>query len=497
MARQPVNNLASLIDLNARSRPSHPAVIHADRVLDYRAFAISVRKAAQLLVREGIEAGDFVGIALRDSVEHMFVLFAAMRVGAVIVPFDHRWTAAETAALAHHFNVEFLVTESDAQDIAEVRRIVVDNSWSDRLDGASANVPIVESEDLPMLLSLSSGTTGRPTGPLLTHGQMFARTENQLAALTFNQHDRYLLTTPLYFGGGRAFAITHLLIGATLVLHPPPFDPAAVAAAVRKHRVTSTFLVPTMLRRMLQEPTEALAGLSSLRLLISSGSPMHPDETKDVTNRLCRGFLEYFASTEGGGITISTPSDRERFPDSVGRAGFRVEVEIVDENHDIVPPDTVGLVRYRGPGVATAFYNDPQKSDEAFRDGWFYPGDLGRMNPEGYLNLIGRAKNVIIRGGVNIYPQEIEDVLGGHPAVSEAVVFGMPDDELGEIVCAAIVPRTDTTDSELSQYCRKRLAPYKCPTRIELLDTMPRNSAGKVLIDRLRGSLSRHHPGID
>ncbi len=486
MVSRNLRNLATLLDQNARSRPTHPAFIDADRVMDHRAFATAVRKAGAILMEDGVGPGDFFGIALRDTIEHLILLFAAMRIGAIIVPFDHRWTVDETASLAGHFNVAWLAVEPDAPVIEGVQSISINTTWLDRLEDATGDCAVAEDDDLPMLLSLSSGTTGQPTGPLLTHGQMLARLENQLAALTFNQHDRYLLATPLYFGGGRAFALTHLLIGATLVLFPPPFNPPALISAVKDHAVTSTFLVPTMLRRLLQEPEEALAGLAGLRLLISSGAPLNPDERQRVTDHLCSGFIEYFASTEGGGITVSTASDRRRFPDSVGRPGFRVEVEVVDQRHELVEPGTVGLVRYRGPGVAIEFFNDPQKSREAFHDGWFYPGDLGHLNREGYLTLVGRAKNVIIRGGINIYPQEIERVLESHPAIAEAVVFGLPDAELGEVVCAAITSSEEPSPAELSKYCRDRLAPYKCPSRFEPVEQLPRNSAGKVLIDRLR-----------
>ena len=169
-----------------------------------------------------------------------------------------------------------------------------------------------------------------------------------------------------------------------------------------------------------------------------------------------------------------------------GRAAFRVALQVVGDDHEPVAPDEVGAVRYRGPGVADGFFRDTGKSGEAFRDGWFYPGDLGRLDAEGYLTLLGRSKSMIIRGGVNIYPLEIERALQAHPDVQEVVVFGIADRDMGEEICAAISAAPGTTEDVLRSFCRERLAPYKAPRHFEFVGALPRNSGGKVLIDALR-----------
>ena len=313
-----------------------------------------------------------------------------------------------------------------------------------------------------------------------------------MVTLTFSQHDRYLLATPLYFGGGRAFALTHLMIGATLVLFPPPYGPEELVAAINDHDAHSTFLVPTLIRRLLELPDEKLLALKNLRLLISSGAPLHSDERLAIEQRICPGFIEYFASTEGGGITVMAPSERVDRPHSVGRAAFRVDVEIVDAEHQSLSPGEIGAVRYRGPGVAEGFFRDDETSREAFIDGWFYPGDLGTVDAEGYLTLMGRSKNLIIRGGVNIYPLEIERALEAHPAVREAAVFSLPHPEMGEEVCATVVLREPIDDETIRAYCRTCLAPYKVPSQIDSCDALPRNSGGKVLVNALRETALAH-----
>ena len=476
-----MRNLAEPLDIHARTRARHPALIAGDLTLDYAAFARRVRRAAGALTGFGIHQGDMVGLALKDNVDHVVMLFALARIGAIIVPMDWRWTEAEKAALVGHFEVGTVIGEADAETIPGPLMLRPQAAWYEGPEG-----PMVLDPDLPVILSLSSGTTGRPTGPLATHAHMLARMQNQLVTLTFNQHDRYLLSTPLYFGGGRAFALTHLHIGATMILCPPPYAPEDLVATVAATGANSTFLVPTLIRRLLALDEAALSRLSTLRLLISSGAPLHPPERGEIARRITPGFIEYYASTEGGGITVLTAEGQARHPGSVGRAAFMVDVEIVDGDHAPVPPDTVGQVRYRGPGVAESFFRDAEKTATVFRDGWFYPGDLGQMTEDGYLTLMGRAKDMILRGGVNIYPVEIERALAAHPWVAEAAVLPAPHTELGEVVVAVVVARRPIEADALLAHCRERLAPYKVPARIVMTEALPKNSAGKVVKSEIR-----------
>ena len=232
---------------------------------------------------------------------------------------------------------------------------------------------------------------------------------------------------------------------------------------------------------MLVHADADLIPLRGLDLLISSGAPLTPSERRDIKHRLCRNFFEYYASTEGGGISLQSPEDQERYPDSVGRPIFSVEVEVVDEADKTLPSGQVGVLRYRGPGVAEGYYRDADASREAFRDGWFYPGDLAALNERGYIFLHGRRKDMILRGGVNIYPSEIETTLMLHPVVVDAAVFAIPSAEFGEEVAAFVQLRKALEVAALRDWCAQRLAFYKRPKIITLVDAMPRNSAGKVI----------------
>jgi acyl-CoA synthetase (AMP-forming)/AMP-acid ligase II len=220
-------------------------------------------------------------------------------------------------------------------------------------------------------------------------------------------------------------------------------------------------------------------------LLLSSGSALHADERRAIRSRLCENFFEYYASTEGGGVSLLTPDDQEMFGDSVGRPVFGVDVEVVDDAHRPLPAGETGRLRYRGPAVAKGFWGEAKQDPETFRDGWFYPGDLASLNGEGYVFLRGRAKDMIIRGGVNIYPVDIEAALLAHPAVAEAAVVGLPDKEFGEQVAAFVILREPAEDAALFEWCKARLAAYKRPKFLFRVDEMPRNGAGKILKQQL------------
>ena len=249
-------------------------------------------------------------------------------------------------------------------------------------------------------------------------------------------------------------------------------------AHVRAVGATVLFLVPTQLRRTIQDAPPGLA-FPGLRVLISSGSALHPDERTAIRERLTPNLFELYSSTEGGSVSVLTPTDAALRQDSVGRPVFRVELQVVDEQHEPLPAGQTGRLRYRSPASATAYWG--ADGGDAFRDGWFYPGDLGRLDPDGFLVLTGRVKDMIIRGGVNIYPLDVERVLRELPGVREAVVAGVPQREMDEAVAAFIVGDPAITVEAVIAHCRAQLAPYKVPTIVRFVSDIPRNAGGKVV----------------
>jgi acyl-CoA synthetase (AMP-forming)/AMP-acid ligase II len=250
---------------------------------------------------------------------------------------------------------------------------------------------------------------------------------------------------------------------------------------VASEQATSLFLVPTQLRRLLQLEDAALAPLQGLNLLFSSGAPLSPAERVEIRDRLCPHFFEYYASTEGGGVSLLTPDDIATHGQTVGRPVFAVEVEVVDAQDNPLPLGETGLLRYRGPACATAYHRDPEASAEAFRQGWFYPGDLASLDADGFVTLCGRQKDMIIRAGINIFPSDIEYALNAHPAVAESAALGWPSREFGEEIAAFVVLATACEPEVLLAHARKILPRPKWPRAVFVMDELPRNSGGKVL----------------
>ena len=486
-------NLSGTLPLHARTRASHPAIIAGERVITYGELDPQVGRTASHLKALGLGSGDLLGVCLGDHADHVTVLLAAARLGVAVLPMDWHWTPAERQRIVDVFQPKAVMIEADAAAIAGVPIHRRDVNWHDAVVGAIPQVDGPDDTDMPLVLALSSGTTALPKGPMISHANMLARFRGHWVSLGFNQHDRFALTTPLYYGGGRGFVLSYLFIGGTIVMFPPPFKPGDLVETVEQRSVNRVFLVPTQIRRLL-----AMArgdGLLFPRVdnLISSGATLSPEEREAVRNQLTPNFTDYYSSTEGGGITVQPAADQDRHPRSVGRPSFLTEVEIVDEGHRRKPAGEAGRIRYRGPGVALGFYGNPEPGSTAsafFRDGWFYPGDVGEMNEEGYLFLRGRAKDMIIRGGANIYPSDVELVLQTHPAVEEAAVVGRPSTEYGEEVAAFVIAHGTVDGPELIAHCRERLARHKVPRDVFLVDDLPRNSTGKVLkaalVERLR-----------
>ena len=469
-------NFSDALRHNASRKPDHPALIHGETTLAYHELDRWVDSLAHGLQRRGVKLHDVVAIGLGDTLAHVATMLAIIRAGGVLIALDVRWTGDERRRVAAHFGASFAVLEPDAEPIAGTACVTIAD-----LDIGGTPRPLAIDPDAPLLMSLSSGTTGRPKGPMLTHRQMTLRSLSQWVSIGFNEHDRNMVATPMYFGGGRGFTLSFLMIGGTSVLFPPPYKPEELVEAAARYRISTTFLVPTLLRRLLELPPRAQPLLGGLRILLSGGSLLHASERAAALQRISPNFMNLYSSTEGGGVSLLRPEHPYEKGGSVGLPVYMNEVQVVDGNDQRVPSDTVGRIRQRAPWIPKGFHNDPEASADAFRDGWYYPGDLGRLDAAGFLTITGRSKDMLIRGGVNIYPAEIEAVLCEHAAVVDAAVVGRPHAELGEEPVAFVVTNASVETDELIAHCRRSLAPYKIPVAIHYLADLPKTSGGKVL----------------
>ena len=470
-------NLASVVRINAANLGQKPAILFEDETLSYADVWRSIEGLAAALQAAGIAPGERVGLAMKDHPMHLLAHYAVARLGAVILPIDHRWTEREKKAAAAIFDAKLVLTDGEAIDGTPT--LALDESVVDT--DVSSLPETNEDRDPALLISLSSGTTGTPKGALVTHGNLYERFVSQWTAIGFDSRDCFALVTPLYFGAGRSFGMSMLAAGGTVRIAPPPLTPGEIVNVLKRREVTATFLPPTLLRRLLPlAEGEHTPLFPDVDYLLVSGEPLYASEAEECREKICPNLVGYYASSEGGGISVLTSADFAEHAATVGTPTFRTEVQIVDEDGVELPAGKVGLLRYRGPGVAIRFVDSDGQETHAGADGWFYPGDLAEKLASGHIALRGRDKDVIIRGGVNVYPAEIESVLQQHAAIGECAVIGIEDEARGQLVTACIVTSDDVDDSELEAHCAERLAPYKIPSRFLRIDALPKKNSGKI-----------------
>ena len=479
-------NVADFLSMNAGRRPEKTALIERDRRMSYAELDRAHLAVAAALQGLGFGRGEIVGIAMRDGIDYVVTMMAAFRLGIVVLPMDSRWTEAEKANVARFFGARAVIlSQSGTPLVGDSPAIAFLPAWMETsTDGL--RLPEGFSADEPLVLSLSSGTTGIPKGPMISHRHYMLRMYTEWLALGYLQTDTNLCATPLYFGGGRYFTMAYLMAGATVVINSPPYEVEELAEVVARHTVSTTFLVPTLLRRIAAAPPHVRAPFQALRFVISSGSALHPTEAAELSEKVNACIINHYASTEGGSVSMHNPTVDGPANGSVGRSVLGSQLQIADEQDNPLPQGATGLIRHKAPWHPAGFYNSPEESKRAFRNGWYYPGDIGHIDEKGYLFITGRAKDMIIRGGINIYPDEIEAALLQRAEIVDAAVVGRTHPELGEEVVAFVVADGPVDAEALKAHCRASLAAYKVPVDFITIEAMPRNQSGKILKHVLR-----------
>lgn len=475
------SNLADFVVMNGVRRSERVALQEGDRKLNYAQLLRAFDSYAGHLQQQGVKRGEVVGLTMRDGIDHMIAMLAIIRLGAILLPMDSRWTSVEKDNVARVFGATHVVTDSVATCVLSSAKVIAHDA-----DVLERDIPVELPQDFsvdePLLMSLSSGTTGIPKGPRLSHRQMMLRLHAEWFSIGFHPDDVNLCATPLYFGGGRGFTLSYLMSGATVVFCPPPYKPENIAALIREHKVTTTFLVPTLLRRVAESAPDVLEATRSLRFIISSGSALHPSERSKLLDQVNAQIVNYYASTEGGGVSLLFGDEEGGVAGSVGRPILGSHLCVTDEDGNMLAAGEIGHIRQRASWHPDGFHQNPAESARFFREGWYLPGDLGYLDESGYLFITGRSKDMIIRGGINIYPNEIESVLIAHPEVSDAAVVPRPSEQFGEDVVAFVVANPASVDAErLTEHCKASLASYKVPAEFIFVPELPRNSGGKVI----------------
>jgi fatty-acyl-CoA synthase len=338
----------------------------------------------------------------------------------------------------------------------------------------------------PINIQFTSGTTGSPKGATLTHHNVVNNARFIAQALNFSEADRLCIPVPLYHCFGMVLAVLACVsTGATMVFPGEIFDPAAVLAAVSEERCTALHGVPTMFIAELAHPDFKTFDLSSLRTGIMAGSPCPIETMRQVVSEMNMSEVTIaYGMTETSPVSFqsSTADPLERRVTTVGRIQPRLEAKVIDQSGQIVPRGETGELCVRGYSVMRGYWDDPVRTGEVIKDGWMHSGDLAIIDDEGYCNIVGRAKDMLIRGGENVYPREIEEFLFRHPKVQSAQVFGVPDQKYGEEICAWIVlkPGNDCTEDDIREFCRNQIAHYKVPRYIRFVEEMPMTVTGKA-----------------
>ena len=502
------------IAARARRAGDKPAMIFRDEVRSYAALENRVNRIARAFRRAGIAAGDRVAVALYNGMEWFEVLNALGRVGAMLVPLSFRGKGPELAHMMGDSGARLLITDSGLA--AEIDRALaeLDGDWDDRVwvVGVGANTPwrgrsfeaVIAAEPAEPLadalpgggynvMVYTSGTTGRPKG--IERAPLPAdRVADQMRGVAlmwgFREDDVHLVCGPVYHTAPGSQGQMHLGIGATLVILPR-FDAEACLAAIERHRVTNAMMVPAMFFRILALPeaTRRRYDLSSLRKVLHAAAPCPIDVKRRILDVFPRGVVwEFYGASEGGGTWIGPEEWLER-PGSVGRPWPGLDVKVLaDDGHEAAPGEVGTIYLKTTPGARFSYRGAGEKTRAAFAGDYFTVGDMGYLDADGYLYIADRKHDMIISGGANVYPAEVEQTLYRHPKVVDAAVIGVPDDEMGESVKAIVELRPGETASaeEIIAFCRRDLAHYKCPRSVDFVAELPREPQGKVLKRLLR-----------
>jgi len=501
---------AALWSIYAADKPDEVVLVQGERRFTWAEANCRINRLGNALHTVGVEPGERVAIMLHNSIEWFEAMAACQKIGASAVFVSYRYTAPEvryllenSGARAFVFGVEHarVVGEASATiDLGGDRSIAVGADPGGELMPYELFLARGSEDEPPAewrqrggsrTILYTSGTTGKPKGAVrdLSKAGLPAAV-GLLRRVPFRVADRHLVAAPLYHATGSGFAAIHLELGGTLhVLEM--FDPLAFLAAVDRERITTSALVPTMLRAILELPAAERSkfDVSSLRIIITTGSALSESLEHAARETLGDVLYDLYGSTEMAYVSVATPDDKRACPGTIGRAIPGVDVVLLDGDRRPVPDGEVGELFARSSLTVEGYHGNDAASRESRYGDYFSVGDLAVRDSRGYLKLVGRKTDMVISGGMNVYPAEIEAVLSAHPAIREAAVIGVPDEKWGEALVAFVVRKPGATlpaDEELVAFCRQSLAGYKVPRRFERVSELPRNPTGKVLKQELR-----------
>lgn len=496
-------NLNENLKKSAARFPNHIAITFLNQSTTYAQLDNLVDSAASGLYDTGIRKGDRVALILGNCPEFVIAYYGILRAGAVVVPINPVYTAGEISYILSNSQAKAVITHSSLEETVSPLReklehlqmvIYSDSSiesewtWKRLIQDIKRNFesPFIKEGDLAVIL-YTSGTTGKPKGAMLTHRNIASNTAAMSQLAEYTEKDRIIAVLPMFHVFCIATCINiPISCGANIVI-VPKFSPTEVINSIRREKATLFAGVPTMFSFLLQVPGATAEDFSSIRACFSGGASIPVELLHRFEDKYKVHILEGYGLSETAPVTAFNPLRGTRKPGSVGIDIPEVKNKVVDHNGMEVPRGEIGELIVKGPNVMMGYLGMPEATSSAVKDGWFYTGDLARMDEEGYIYIVDRKKDMILVGGYNVYPREVEEVLYQHPNIVESAVIGIADIEYGEIVKAFVVTNDESiTMDDILSFCQDKLAKYKLPKQMEFMKELPKNSTGKILRRALR-----------
>jgi len=483
------------------------AIVEGPRRLTYRELNRRVNRLATWLLNAGLKQGDRCAYLAYNGIEVVELIFAAAKIGLILVPLNWRLAARELSFILSDSGTETLFFDAEFTKTVQAfkkdeglkvkRKVVIGGQakeaepYEETLTKSSEEEPEAAEKitlDTPHIIMYTAGTTGLPKGAVLTQGCSFWNAVNLELDMNFHPMDRDLLVLPMFhIGGIGLFTLPTIHVGGTVVIQRS-FDAGATLRLLRDEKITLFFAVPAIFLFLIQHPAFSAEAFGNVRLIMSGGAPL-PVSLVRQYHEAGIVLQQGFGMSEAAPSISTLPKDLAlKKAGSIGRALFHVEARVVDEKMKDVPPNGVGELIIRGPNVMKEYWNRPEATNEAFSGGWFHSGDMARMDEEGDLYIVDRKKDMFISGGENVYPAEVENAIFEISQVAEAAVIGVRDERWGEAGQAiiAVKPGATLSEKEVLDFLKGRLAKYKVPKSVIFVDQLPRNAAGKVLKNILR-----------
>lgn len=509
-------NLSWQLHEVSKKLPEKTAYIFNGQSCSYQELDASISNFAAGLQKLGIKKGDHVGLLLGNSPHFVISLYGALRLGATVIPINPIYTPDEIGYILMNGDVKVVIAVEQLLPLVEkiegqlpsIEHFILCGTTPNfeipsisckdkmktfaeilQLSSTGFVAPKLESDDTAVIL-FTSGTTGKPKGAMLTHQNLYRNARDTGKYLRMNEEDRIITALPMF----HVFCLTvalnaPLMCGATLLIQPK-FSPKEVFSLAKKYKPTIFAGVPTMYNFLLQYSDSDPKELQSLRLCISGGASMPVALLENFEKKFQVIVSEGYGLSEASPVTCFNPLDRPRKAGSIGTSIMNVKNKVVNTLGEDVPVGEVGELVVRGPNVMKGYYKMPEETKATIRNGWLYTGDLARMDEDGYFYIVDRKKDLVVVGGYNVYPREVEEVIYNHPDVVEVAVLGVPDSEFGEVVKCFVVSKNPLlTENDLLTYCQEYLAKYKIPQLIEFLSELPKNTTGKILRRTLKQNI--------